>query len=634
MSSSNYRFTLDMQSNQSQVALPVRLNDTNRKLYIILTNGGTPFIMETGSYAVLSAKKSNGNELLNNCEIEDNSVICYTFTEQTTNVSGVVDCEIRLYDKDGKNITSPRFILVVDERVVYDEEILSRYEGTALDYILGSESSRQFAEADRLLAEKERVGAESVRTTSEGDRQIAEHNRSIAEKSREDAETVRGLAEGTRYTNELSRAEAETKRKVAETKREQASATMTSMFNIVIGKIESHDVASLGAVPNYIFNNLDSFAEGDVIAIADNDFDLVCMGSATEEEKNTLGYFEMSDMFFGDISLLAGGTYIFVDGSSRKFVATTEKFSLPIGQEELDAHNNSADAHSDIRNRAEAAYSLAGEAWYEAEKVQEQSSKDIKALQEQHKSLQESASNAIKGTATGEIVRVNDVSPIEHTVKCKVKSDDASIDLASVKVTRCGKNLFDKSRIVNLALGVPNGTEERIMSDASYRGFYIPCKEGEVYSISRTNTVCNRFRYTFTQTIPKVDVPTFGTSPVYTDYSSILKYENVVAPANAKYLFLYLSNQSDEVDGIQIELGSSVTDYEEYKPISTHTPTSDGTVEGIKSVAPTMTLLTDKANTVVEIEYNQDINVLNKKLVEALDAIIAIQQILIGGTSQ
>ena len=59
MSSSNYRITLDMQSNQSQVSLPVRLKDTNRKLYIILTNGGTPYIIEDGCRAVLFGYKAD-----------------------------------------------------------------------------------------------------------------------------------------------------------------------------------------------------------------------------------------------------------------------------------------------------------------------------------------------------------------------------------------------------------------------------------------------------------------------------------------------------------------------------------------------------------------------------------------------
>ena len=66
MNSSNYRFTLDMQSNISQVSLPVRLGDTSRKLYINLTDSGSPYFIEDGCLAVFSARKADDNKLFNN----------------------------------------------------------------------------------------------------------------------------------------------------------------------------------------------------------------------------------------------------------------------------------------------------------------------------------------------------------------------------------------------------------------------------------------------------------------------------------------------------------------------------------------------------------------------------------------
>ena len=47
--------------------------------------------------------------------------------------------------------------------------------------------------------------------------------------------------------------------------------------------------------------------------------------------------------------------------------------------------------------------------------------------------------NALKGTVSGEVVRVDDVSPVEHTVKVKISGD---IDPSTVKVSRYGKNLI------------------------------------------------------------------------------------------------------------------------------------------------------------------------------------------------
>lgn len=146
---SKYKFTLDYHSHKSQVSLPVLLGDTKTKLYITLTDGGTPCYIEDGCRAVFAATKSNGDTLFNNCIIENNSTIVYEFTEQTTNVSGIVKCEVRLYDLKGKTLTTPRFIMIVDQRVVYDNEVISKVETTALDEIIRSEQARVEEEAKR-----------------------------------------------------------------------------------------------------------------------------------------------------------------------------------------------------------------------------------------------------------------------------------------------------------------------------------------------------------------------------------------------------------------------------------------------------------------------------------------------------
>ena len=160
MNYSNYRFTLDIQSNISQVSLPVRLGDTGRRLYINLTDSGNPYTISKGSRAVFSGKKADGTPLLNDCIIEGDTTICYDFTAQTTNVAGIIDIEIRLYGPNGKLVTSPRFIMVVDERVVYNDDIpLSESELTTLDNIILLETQRQDAEASRVEAEEARAEA-------------------------------------------------------------------------------------------------------------------------------------------------------------------------------------------------------------------------------------------------------------------------------------------------------------------------------------------------------------------------------------------------------------------------------------------------------------------------------------------
>lgn len=187
MNYSNYRFNLDVQSTVSQVSLPVRLLDTGRRLYIGLTDGGTPYIIEAGCRAVFYARKADGNPIMNDCIIERGSVIRYDLTEQTTSCAGVVDCEVRLYGTQGNLITSPRFIMVVDERVVHDDDFpLSEAEKSILDTILLTETERVNAEMDRVAAEEERVATmsniikRSETAFSSAEKAVDEANEAIA----------------------------------------------------------------------------------------------------------------------------------------------------------------------------------------------------------------------------------------------------------------------------------------------------------------------------------------------------------------------------------------------------------------------------------------------------------------------
>lgn len=137
MNSSNYRFSLDIHSRQSQVSLPVMLNDTGRSLYISLSDGGEAYHIADGCLAVFVAKKSDEKTITNSCIIEGNTTIRYDFTAQTATAEGITNCEIRLYGADGRLITSPRFIMVVDERVLFGEDhYVSEDENTTFDTLV------------------------------------------------------------------------------------------------------------------------------------------------------------------------------------------------------------------------------------------------------------------------------------------------------------------------------------------------------------------------------------------------------------------------------------------------------------------------------------------------------------------
>ena len=132
-----YRLSLDIHETSSQAVIPIKRDDNNRLLIFTLREDGRNYIITPDCTARLRARRSDGVVLFNDCAINDNA-ICYTLTSQTASAPGLVECEITLYGADSRQITSPRFELVVDDVVATDEEIESHDEFTALQTALAS----------------------------------------------------------------------------------------------------------------------------------------------------------------------------------------------------------------------------------------------------------------------------------------------------------------------------------------------------------------------------------------------------------------------------------------------------------------------------------------------------------------
>ena len=223
MNSSNYRFSLDMHRAKSQISIPVMLGDTNRALHIILSDGGKPYIIEDGFIAKITIKRPTGTHIEDFCAIENNTTIVYQFSqnENTAAVAGLHECDITLYDQDGRIITSPEFSMVVNERILkYDDVTLTDEDFTAVDAMIAKEASRQNNEANRVSAEADRVASETARASAESERSSAEALRISAESERVTAEAGRVQAESQRVAAEAARRAAEADRVSAEAARE------------------------------------------------------------------------------------------------------------------------------------------------------------------------------------------------------------------------------------------------------------------------------------------------------------------------------------------------------------------------------------------------------------------------------
>ena len=166
MKPADYRISLDILESQSQYSLPMKTRDTSRIIYITLREGGVPYEIGKDCFAVFSGKKPDGTILENNCVIKENTII-YAITEQTTAVSGLIECEIKLYGAENALICSPQFSIIVDKRVVGEEEIESTPEFTALTHLYSNvdfsikkaeEASKRANNAvEKVFAEQEKI---------------------------------------------------------------------------------------------------------------------------------------------------------------------------------------------------------------------------------------------------------------------------------------------------------------------------------------------------------------------------------------------------------------------------------------------------------------------------------------------
>ena len=191
-------------------------------------------------------------------------------------------------------------------------------------------------------------------------------------------------------------------------------------------------------------------------------------------------------------------------------------------------------------------------------------------------------------------------------------------DLTDVKVTKLGKNLFDKDN-PNKINGYFSADGDSISPVPSTRSIYLACKPNTSYTASKITSA--RFALGFTSEVPAGGVEVNGVAFSSSGATTLTS----TSPADAKYLVVWFYHQSydtgiteDEImNTIQVELGSAATEYEAYVTPVEYTPDSDGTVDDVMSLYPNTTLMTDTTGAIIDCEYNADIKkYIDKKFAE------------------
>lgn len=180
MNTSKFRFTLDLQKTQSQISIPITRGDTARTWYISFSDGGQPYEIEKDALAKLEIKRPTGTHMEEFCAIENGTTVSYSFSqnEKTAAVEGIHECAVILYGTDREILASPRFTMIVIDRVISSDDInISDDDRTTIDAMIAEEAARREAEIGRANKETERQTAETERNSAESARDSAETER-------------------------------------------------------------------------------------------------------------------------------------------------------------------------------------------------------------------------------------------------------------------------------------------------------------------------------------------------------------------------------------------------------------------------------------------------------------------------
>ena len=248
---------------------------------------------------------------------------------------------------------------------------------------------------------------------------------------------------------------------------------------------------------------------------------------------------------------------------------------------------------------------------------------DYTATYNRVNNLFNAVANAIKGTVSGSVVRVDDVSPVEHRPVVKVH----------------GKNIFDTSKIAvqsstdNIYISAVGEGYIDITTKEAYDGnghcvTWVKLKElcpqmkaGKRYALSATTTAWNKMIY-----LKEIDLFwSYGTRQIVT--------EEMLECTVGFYGFNVIREQGTgtcRISNIQCEEGYDITEYTPYINPSTvtvtadginYTPETDGTVSGILSTALSGGISTDNEGITIECEYNKDTSNVIEKLTNAVAAL-------------
>ena len=241
--------------------------------------------------------------------------------------------------------------------------------------------------------------------------------------------------------------------------------------------------------------------------------------------------------------------------------------------------------------------------------VEEKSDNNSKAIATEIERVNNTFAPVIKNTLFGEAIVTKDVSPLEHTVEVKVSSDTIE-DLTTININTAGKNLLSED------IFAPKNW--RLVSNGIRYVYKLPTINGDcVFSYALNGTRVPGWHAI--HRVPKgMDYEQAGAEGVRTSMGFLTGATNTTVTTTSMVLpngydYYYWICYAEQIDAdlasfeyMQLEVGTDATEYEAYKGQDTYTPIADGTVKGVKSIYPSMTIFTDNDGVLINCEYNAD----------------------------
>ena len=190
--------------------------------------------------------------------------------------------------------------------------------------------------------------------------------------------------------------------------------------------------------------------------------------------------------------------------------------------------------------------------------------------------------NAQKVTVTGSVVQIGDVLDVPHDLDVQLQSDTLT-DFTGIEVTAAGKNLVD------CLLLDAEADKNKVLFQGKITGeFYFSCLFD--YESCKTPAAA-QFSFIVDG---KTKYMTRGTS---------LRNGVALSGTLTKITFINWGYGVGTVSEIQLEKGSVRTDYVDYIQPQLSTAGADGIVDGLRTIHPVMTLLTNTTEAQLQCTY-------------------------------